>query len=133
MDSLLLSHEWVLLLDADEALKPELAHEIRRAIQDPNCNGYCLGLQMLFLGRRLRHFGARFWKLSLCFAAVGAFRVSLERSGHCRVHEHVVDGHVAKLRNPVIHHNVESSHAISQAQRVFRLGGKGLAEPGDPA
>jgi glycosyltransferase involved in cell wall biosynthesis len=64
MDSLPLSHKWVLLLHADEALTPELAQEIRQAIQDPNCNGYYPGLQMFFLGR-LRHCGASFWKLSL--------------------------------------------------------------------
>ena len=101
MDSLLLSHEWVLLLDADEALTPELAQEIRRAIQDPNCNGYYLGLQMFFLGRRLRHCGASFWKLSLFRRGKGRFECRLKDQdtsmADMEVHEHVVvDGHVAK-------------------------------------
>ena len=33
MDTLPLAHDWVLLLDADEVLTPELTAEIRRAIQ----------------------------------------------------------------------------------------------------
>src|SRR5579864_7612610 len=34
MDSLPLSHDWIFLVDADEALTAELASEIRSAIQD---------------------------------------------------------------------------------------------------
>ena len=81
MDSLPLSCDWVLLLDADAALTPELVQEIRQAIQDPNRNGYYLGLQMFFLGKRLRHCGASFWKLSLFRRGKGHFRVPLEGSG----------------------------------------------------
>jgi glycosyltransferase involved in cell wall biosynthesis len=58
MDTLPLAHDWILLLDADEALTPELQEEIRRAIQNPQYNGYFLELQMFFLGRILRHSGA---------------------------------------------------------------------------
>ena len=35
MDTLPLAYDWVFLIDADEALTPELAEEIRHAIQDP--------------------------------------------------------------------------------------------------
>lgn len=35
MDTLPLANEWILLLDADEAMTPELASEIRQAIQNP--------------------------------------------------------------------------------------------------
>jgi len=113
MDSLPLAYDWVLLLDADEALTPELVQEIRQAIRDTNCNGYYLRLQMFFLGQRLRHCGASFWKLSLFRHGKGRFECRLKDQdtsmADMEVHEHVVvDGRVAKLRNPVIHHNVES-------------------------
>ena len=113
MDSLPLAYDWLLLLDADEALTPELVQEVSQAIQDANCNGYYLGLQMFFLGRRLRHCGASFWKLSLFRRGKAHFECRLKDQdtsmADMEVHEHVVvDGHVAKLRNPVIHHNVES-------------------------
>lgn len=77
-----------------EALTPELAQEIRQAIQDPNCNGYHLGLQMFFLGRRLRHCGASFWKLSLFRRGKGRFECRLKDQdasmADMEVHEHVV-------------------------------------------
>ncbi len=65
MDSLPLAHDWIFLVDADETVTPELAQEIRSAIQNPQCNGYYIALRMHFLGRELRHCGASFQKLSL--------------------------------------------------------------------
>ena len=60
MDTLPLTYDWILLLDADEFLTPELADEIQKAIQDPHTHGYYIALQIYFLGRRLRHSGASF-------------------------------------------------------------------------
>ena len=37
METLPLAYDWILLVDADEALTPELSGEIRHAIQNPNC------------------------------------------------------------------------------------------------
>lgn len=113
MDTLPLAHEWILLLDADEALTPELQEEIRRAIQDPQYNGYFLELQMFFLGRILRHSGANFHKLSLFRRGRGRYECRLrdQDASMCdmEVHEHVVvEGRTSKLQNPVLHHNVES-------------------------
>src|SRR5215467_11354715 len=54
MDNLPLAHDWVLLLDADEVLTPELAEEIRAATGRPGFDGYFIQLQMYFLGRQLR-------------------------------------------------------------------------------
>jgi glycosyltransferase involved in cell wall biosynthesis len=113
MDTLPLAYDWVLLIDADEALTPALQEEIRRAIQDPQCNGYFLELQMFFLGRILRHSGANFQKLSLFRRGRGRYECRLrdQDSSMCdmEVHEHVVvEGRTGKLRNPILHHNVES-------------------------
>jgi glycosyltransferase involved in cell wall biosynthesis len=113
MDTLPLEYEWILLLDADEALTQELSEEIRRAIQSSSYDGYYVSLQMYFLGRRLRHSGARFWKLSLFRRGRGKYECRLKDQdasmADMEVHEHVVvDGAMARLQNPVIHHNVES-------------------------
>ena len=81
MDTLPLAYDWVLLLDADEVLTPELSAEIQHAIRDPHFDGYYIALEMHFLGRRLRHSGASFWKLSLISQGPGPLRVPLERSG----------------------------------------------------
>jgi glycosyltransferase involved in cell wall biosynthesis len=113
MDTLPLAFDWIFLIDADEALTPELAEEIRQAIQNPNINGYYISLRMYFLGRLLRHGGAGFWKLSLFRRGKGAFECRLKDQGlsmaDMEVHEHVVvEGNTAQLRNPLEHHNVES-------------------------
>jgi glycosyltransferase involved in cell wall biosynthesis len=113
MDTLPLAFDWVFLVDADEALTPELVEEIRRAIQNPECNGYYISLRMYFLGRLLRHGGAGFWKLSLFRRGKGRFECRLKNQdtsmADMEVHEHVVvEGETGKLRNSLIHHNVES-------------------------
>jgi glycosyltransferase involved in cell wall biosynthesis len=113
MDTLPLSFDWVLLVDADEAMTPELAEEIQNAIRQPGFDGYCIELQMYFLGRRLRHSGANFYKLSLFRRGRGRYECRLKEQDNSmcdmEVHEHVVvDGKTAKLKNPLLHHNVES-------------------------
>ena len=69
MDTLPLAYDWVFLVDADEALTPELADEIKQALQNPRFDGYYVALQMYFLGRRLRHCGANFYSFHCSGAA----------------------------------------------------------------
>lgn len=113
MDNLPLAFDWILLVDADEAMTPELAEEIRRAIENPDVNGYYISLQMYFLGRVLRHGDASFWKLSLFRRGKGRFECRLRDQdssmADMEVHEHVVvAGATSRLANSLIHHNVES-------------------------
>ena len=113
MDTLPLEYDWILLLDSDEVLTPELMDEIRRALLNPEVNGYFIRLQMYFLGRILRHCGASFWKLSLFRKGRGRFECRLKDQdpsmADIEIHEHVlVDGPTAHLRNALIHHNVDS-------------------------
>lgn len=113
LETLPLKYEWVLLLDADEVVTPSLAREIRVAISDPALNGYHLALQMWFLGRPLRFSGARFWKTSLFRRDKGRFECRLAAQDNSmadmEIHEHVImDGPTAFLKEPLIHHNVDS-------------------------
>jgi len=113
MDTLPLAYDWILLLDADEVLTPELVEEIRRALQNPEVDGYAIRLQMYFLGRILRHCDASFWKLSLFRKGRGRFECRLKDQdtsmADIEIHEHVVvDGPTAQLRNSLLHHNVDS-------------------------
>src|SRR5689334_21533222 len=113
MDTLPLKYDWALLLDADEAVTPELIDEIRSAITNPQLNGYYIQLQLYFLGRRLRHSGASFWKMSLFRRGKGCFECRLADQdtsmADMEIHEHVVvEGEAGKLQHPLIHHNVES-------------------------
>ena len=113
MDTLPLAYDWILLLDADEVLTPELVEEIRRVLQNSGVNGYSIRLQMHFLGRVLRHCDASFWKLSLFRKGRGRFECRLKGQdasmADIEIHEHVVvDGPTAELRNALVHHNVDS-------------------------
>ena len=113
MDTLPLAYDWVFLVDADEALTPELAAEMRQAIQDARFDGYYIGLQVVFLGRVLRHGGAGFYKLSLFRRGKGRFECRLKDQdssmADMEVHEHViVEGKSVRLKNALRHHNVES-------------------------
>ena len=135
IDTLPLDYEWIFLVDADEALTPDLAKEIGQAIQNPAVDGYYISLQMYFLGGILRHSGASFEKLSLFRRGRGHYECRLKDQdasmADMEVHEHVVvEGNTAKLKNPLLHHNVESLSRYIQKHneysnweaRVWRLG-----------
>ncbi len=113
MDTLPLAYDWVFLVDADEALTPELTAEIALAMQNPNIDGYHVALRMYFLGRALRHSGASFYKLSLFRRGKGRYECRLKDQdasmADMEVHEHVVvNGETRSLKNPLLHHNVDS-------------------------
>jgi glycosyltransferase involved in cell wall biosynthesis len=113
LDTLKLAYEWILLLDADEVLTPDLVEEIGIAIRNPHVAGCHIALQMYFLGRRLRHCGAGFWKTPLFRRGKGHYECRLKDQdpsmADMEIHEHVVvDGPTTRLKNPILHHNVES-------------------------
>ena len=114
LDSLSFQNDWVLLLDADEVLTPDLVNEIREAIRDPDLIGYRVFLRLNFLGKELRFGGNGFWKLSLFRRGKGYFECRLkdqdQSMSDIEVHEHViVEGRIGKMRHVLPHHNVESA------------------------
>jgi hypothetical protein len=113
MENLSFEHDWIMLIDADEVVTPELIAEIRRAIENPNIDGYYISLRMHFLGRVLSHGDVSFWKLVLFRRGKGHYECRLRDQdasmADMEIHEHViVDGPTTCLTNPLIHHNVES-------------------------
>lgn len=98
-DHLPLRTPWVLCLDADERLTPELKAEIQTTIKssDSNISGYMLRKRTHFMGRWLRHGGQ-----------YPAWHLRLFRTGKARCEERlydqhfVVEGQVAKLRHDYI-------------------------------
>lgn len=124
LDTLPLTSDWVLLLDADEALTPDLVAEMQVALRDPNVNGYYIGLEMFFLGKRLRHSGAKFHKLSLFRRGAGRFecRTPDQDTSMCdmEVHEHVlVSGKCGQLKNPLRHRNIENLSRYIQKHNEY--------------
>jgi glycosyltransferase involved in cell wall biosynthesis len=49
------AHDWVLCLDADERVSPELAASLVRALDTPEAPVYRMARRNRFLGRWLRH------------------------------------------------------------------------------
>ena len=124
MDTLPIACDWILLLDADEVLTPDLASEIRRAISNPAVAGYRICLQLHFLGKVLRHCDASFWKLALFRRGQGRFECRLKDQdtsmADMEVHEHViVNGETGELHHPLIHRNVESLSRYIQKHNEY--------------
>jgi glycosyltransferase involved in cell wall biosynthesis len=97
---------WILSLDADEALSPELQTEIRALLSGtPSADAYLLRRRNIFLGRWVRYGGyypdaklRLFRRHSANFAPPARFT---DRA----VHETVaVEGTLETLRNDIIHH-----------------------------
>jgi len=100
LDTLPFRNEWVLILDADERVTPELRSEIQCLLTAPTHDGYFLNRRFIFLGRWIRHAGwYPSWNLRL-------FRHRLGRYDNRVVHEHVVlNGSVGYLKYDLLHHD----------------------------
>lgn len=99
LDTLPFSHPWVLILDADERVTPELRDEIQNVVRDPAAlDGYYLNRRFFFLGRWIRHCGwYPSWNLRL-------FKHALGRYDSRQVHEHLVlRGRAGYLRHDLLH------------------------------
>jgi glycosyltransferase involved in cell wall biosynthesis len=91
--------DWVLSIDADERVTPELAADIRRVLNDSDAaDGYRVRRDLYFLGRRLRHGGVGTdWPLRFFRHTKGAF-------ANVTVHESVdVSGSVGRLDGVLKH------------------------------
>jgi glycosyltransferase involved in cell wall biosynthesis len=143
MDTLPVANEWIFLLDADEIVDTKLAEEIRSAVKNPALNGYYIILQTWFLGRALRHGDIGLWKLALFRRGKARFECRLKDQdvsmADMEVHEHVVaEGPTARLRQPIIHRNVESlsryiqkhdEYSNWEARVLLRHGGESELPP----
>jgi glycosyltransferase involved in cell wall biosynthesis len=88
----LASGDWVLSIDADERVTPELQAAIRQVLQDPHADGYRIARLSNFCGRWIRHSG--WWPDHV----VRLFRRDRGRFTDVAVHERVeVRGQTATL------------------------------------
>jgi glycosyltransferase involved in cell wall biosynthesis len=97
------AHDWVLCLDADERVSPELAAAIRAALALPRHRAYTMARRNRFLGRWLRHGeGYPDWNLRL-------FDRRHARWSEDLVHEHVLsDASAGRLDGDLLHLSGES-------------------------
>lgn len=94
----LAEQDWILSLDADEALSPELAEEISRLFEtlDPH-TGYLLPRRSFHLGRWIDHGG---WRPD---RQLRLFNRRHSQWNEARVHEKVVVEKTARLNEPILH------------------------------
>jgi glycosyltransferase involved in cell wall biosynthesis len=113
LENLPFSHDWVLYVDADEEVTPELADEIRELITaGPPLAGYFVGYDYLFLGRVLTH-GQRAYKLVLFNRHKGRFvdYDDLDAANMWEVEGHYqprIDGPVGTLEHRMLHTDHDS-------------------------
>ncbi len=117
---------WVLSLDADEVVSPELAAEIRKLLAGrPDRAGYRIPRVSWYLGRPLRHVWYPDRKLRL-------FRTGQVTWGEESVHESLfLDGPEGRLSAPLAHYSFASiEEHIRTLQRYTTLGARDLLRAG---
>jgi glycosyltransferase involved in cell wall biosynthesis len=106
--------DWILNLDADEEVTPELKDEILRIINSENpFDGYWIPRKNIIFGKWIQH--GLWWpdkQLRLFKRSNGKFNCQ-------RIHEYVqVDGTIGEIKEPYIHYNYESiSQYITKLDR----------------
>lgn len=116
--------DWILSLDADEEVSPELAASIQKLLKSgrpaPECDAYMMGRKNLYLNRWLKRSG--YYpdrKLRLVRRGMGEFE---ERAVHESLH---TTGKVGRLEGDLIHHAYSTLESfIEHANRYSSLGGE---------
>jgi glycosyltransferase involved in cell wall biosynthesis len=118
--------DWVLSIDADERVTPELAQAIMAAIAGGTADGFELPRVSSFCGRPMRHSG---WFPD---HVLRLFRRGKGRFDDALVHERVIcDGTVKRLDKPLIHHPVlKLEDALSRMDRYSTAGAQTLVASG---
>lgn len=109
LENLSFRNSWVLIVDCDERITPELWQEISRVIKQPEYTGYYLNRRVFFLGTWIRH-GGKYpdWNLRLFQHNHGRYESlgteHIPNTGDNEVHEHVVlKGKVGYLKQDMLH------------------------------
>ncbi|NIO35605.1 MAG: glycosyltransferase [Planctomycetales bacterium] len=108
------TYEWVLVVDSDERVSPDLAEEIHHVLAEPACDGYSVRRDFTFLGNVLRDCGMTSNRLLRLFRRdVGRYQ---ERRVHADVQ--IPSGKVGRLQAPLMHHMViDLDHFLARKLR----------------
>ncbi len=117
------SGDWVLQLDADEPLEPELTEEIRTAlVEEKDYVGYFIPRKNFFLGRWIKHGG--FYpdpKLRLIRRGAGKFE---EYGAHPTIK---VNGPTAQLKHAMLHYAYPTLRGYIDHMNSYSSQGAGFA------
>lgn len=119
--------DWVLFVDADERVTPELAAEIERVLHAPECVGYRIPRYNYLFGKLTKAAG---WypDYQTRLLKVGSARYDPER----KVHEIVLlDGAEGTLQEHLVHYNYRDvAHFIAKQQKYVRYDAQIMHEQG---
>jgi glycosyltransferase involved in cell wall biosynthesis len=118
-----ISHEWVVLLDADERCTPALQREIEDILADgPKCDAYTINRDVYFLGKRIKYSGWQRDRVARVFRRGTAYYEN--RRVHSLLH---TSGDSPILKNSMKHFMVDRSFD-EYAFRLARYGYWGAAQ-----
>ncbi|HZY16691.1 MAG TPA: glycosyltransferase family 2 protein [Ramlibacter sp.] len=121
--------DWVLSLDADEQVTPELAAAMAEAMAAPRADAFSVNRSSNYCGRYMKHSG---WYPD---RVVRLFRRGTARFSSDVVHERVLpDGRVARLQGDLLHNSMPHFESVidkmdryssAGAQALLRKGARG--------
>ena len=95
--------DWVVSIDADEWITPELRDEMRAAMAKPTAAAYAVPRRSSFCGRYMKHSG--WWPDHV----IRLFRRDAARFSDDRAHERLlVEGTTRKLKQPLMHEAISN-------------------------
>lgn len=109
-------YEWVLLVDADERVTPELKSEIEKLLKSPNADfvAYWIGRKNHFMGQQVHYSGWHNDKV-----------IRLFKRDHCvyedkKVHEEIIaNGNVGYLKNKLYHNTYTTFDAYVEKMNRY--------------
>jgi glycosyltransferase involved in cell wall biosynthesis len=123
-----LKHDWVLHLDADEVVSPELHAEAVAAAQVQGIDAFRIASRMMFHGRWLKHSGLY---PSYQVRLGRRDRLSFSQVGHGQ-RESLSPDRIGTLRHPLVHHSFakglhewmdkHNRYSTAEANHFFALG-----------
>lgn len=118
--------DWVLSIDADEVVTPELRLEIEQALQQNKTQGYEIPRLSSYCGRQMRHGG--WWPDYV----LRLFRRDCGQFTDAVVHERiVVQGQIAQLTTPLLHDAfINLDEVLHKVNGYSTLGAKMLYQRG---
>lgn len=124
----LTTHQWIMFVDADEEVPPELVEEIRNELNGshPPYDGYLIYRRTYYLGRWIRYGG---WYPDCEIRLYRRDKGRWEGGLHAKV---VVDGKVGVLKNQYLHYTYRDiSDQIQTIDRYSKIAAEDMAQSGE--
>lgn len=110
------NNEWLMIVDADERVTPELSNEIKELLsKEPRFDGYIIFRKNHIFGHQIRYSGLRNDKV------LRLFKRDLSQYKNMRVHSQVVvkTGKVGRLKGKLLHYSYWNFDQINRKHDIY--------------